>query len=152
MGISILLLATVAAVTDGADGSPGHTLPDGNAQDITSNFLGKILRIDPFGDDFTGAADPTNIKNYAIPPTNPMKAGVGDSSDDVGDDEIWAYGVRNPFRDSFDRTTGDLWIGDVGQSSREEIDHEAASSTGAKNFGCAHGKARSKHRREAGLC
>jgi hypothetical protein len=66
--------------------------------------------------------------NYAVPPTNPF---VGET----GDDEIWAYGLRNPFRDSFDRASGDLWIGDVGQSAREEIDFQPASSTGGENYG-----------------
>ena len=115
--------------------SDGHTPGTGNAQDITGNLLGKILRIDVDGDDFTGDADPTNIRNYAIPPTNPYKEGVGDPADDVGDDEIWAIGMRNPFRDSFDRLTGDLWLGDVGQGQREEIDRQPANAPGAENFG-----------------
>jgi hypothetical protein len=55
--------------------------------------------------------------------------------DDVGDDEIWAYGLRNPFRASFDRQTGDLWIGDVGQGEREEIDFQPAHSGGGANYG-----------------
>ena len=93
-----------------------------------------MLRIDPTGDDFP-AGDATSISNYAIPLTNPFKAGVGNPADDVGDDEIWAYGLRNPFRDSFDRLTGDLWIGDVGQGAREEIDFQPASSTGGENYG-----------------
>ena len=83
----------------GNDDGAGHTAGTGNAQDITNNLLGKMLRIDVNGDDFpTDAA-----RNYAIPPTNPFMAGVGVPGDDVGDDEIWAYGLRNPFRDSFDR-------------------------------------------------
>jgi hypothetical protein len=90
-----------------------------------------MLRIDVNGDDF-----PTDsARNYAIPSTNPFKAGVGVPGDDVGDDEIWSYGLRNPFRSSFDRLTGDLWIGDVGQGAREEIDFQPASSTGAENYG-----------------
>lgn len=108
----------------GDDTGTGHTAGTGNAQDITSNFLGKILRVDVDADDF--AAD-TN-RNYAIPPSNPF---VGEA----GDDEIFAYGLRNPFRASFDRVTGDLWIGDVGQSAREEIDFLPASSAGGENFG-----------------
>jgi hypothetical protein len=52
-----------------------------------------------------------------------------------GDAEIWSYGLRNPFRASFDRATGDLWIGDVGQSAREEIDYQPGSSTGGENYG-----------------
>ncbi len=115
------------AVGDGGggdDNDSGHTAGTGNAQDITNNMLGKMLRIDPTGDDFP--ADPN--RNYAIPSSNPF-VGV------TGDDEIWAYGLRNPFRDSFDRLTGDLWIGDVGQSAREEIDFQPASSTGGENYG-----------------
>jgi glucose/arabinose dehydrogenase len=115
----------------GNDDDTGHTPGTGNAQDITDNLLGKMLRINVNADDFPADAD----RNYAIPPTNPFKAGVGDPADDAGDDEIWAYGLRNPFRDSFDRITGDLWIGDVGQSQREEIDFQPASSTGAENYG-----------------
>jgi glucose/arabinose dehydrogenase len=113
------------------DNDGGHTAVTGNAQDTTNNLLGKMLRIDVSGDDFP--AD--NARNYVIPPTNPFKAGVGDPSDDVGDDEIWAYGLRNPYRDSFDRLTGDLWIGDVGQGQREEIDFQPASSPGGENYG-----------------
>jgi glucose/arabinose dehydrogenase len=115
----------------GNDEGTGHTPGTGNAQDTTNNLLGKILRINPTGDDFpTDAA-----RNYSIPLTNPFRAGVGDPADDVGDDEIWSYGLRNPFRASFDRATGDLWIGDVGQNQREEIDFQPASSTGGENYG-----------------
>lgn len=78
--------------------------PDGNAQNRGS-LLGKILRIDP------NAGDP-----YALPPDNPF---VNDKS---AQGEIWAYGFRNPYRFSFDRATGDLWAGDVGESAREEVD------------------------------
>ncbi len=113
------------------DSGGGHTPGTGNAQDITNNFLGKMLRIDVDGDDFPADA----ARNYSIPATNPFKAGVGDPADDVGDDEIWAYGLRNPFRASFDRMTGDLWIGDVGQSAREEIDFQPANSDGGENYG-----------------
>jgi glucose/arabinose dehydrogenase len=113
------------------DSGTGHTSGTGNAQDTTSNLLGKMLRIDVNGDDFP--AD--GARNYAIPPTNPFKAGVGEPGDDVGDDEIWAYGLRNPFRASFDRMTGDLWIGDVGQGAREEIDFQPANSDGGENYG-----------------
>jgi hypothetical protein len=52
-----------------------------------------------------------------------------------GDDEIWAYGLRNPYRSSFDRATGALWIGDVGQRNREEIDFQPAGSAGGENYG-----------------
>lgn len=106
------------------DNDTGHTSGTGNAQDITSNWLGKILRIDVNGDDFPGDTN----RNYAIPPNNPF-VGV------TGDDEIFAFGLRNPFRAGFDRDTGDLWIGDVGQSAREEIDFLPASSAGGENYG-----------------
>jgi glucose/arabinose dehydrogenase len=106
------------------DTGTGHTEPGGNAQDVEGNLLGKILRIDVDGDDFP--ADPE--RNYAIPPTNPF---VGTA----GDDEIWVYGLRNPWRASFDRETGDLYLGDVGQGAREEIDVQPAASTGGENYG-----------------
>lgn len=115
----------------GNDEGAGHTPGTGNAQDTKNNLLGKMLRIDVNGDDFP--ADAT--RNYAIPPTNPFRAGVGAPGDDVGDDEIWSFGLRNPFRASFDRLTGDLWIGDVGQGAREEIDFQPAFSTGGENYG-----------------
>jgi glucose/arabinose dehydrogenase len=88
------------------DGGAGQS---GNAQD-TGKLLGKILRIDPDGDDFPTDPD----RNYAIPDDNPF---IGRA----GADEIWAYGLRNPFRNSFDRGTGELFIADVGQGSWEEI-------------------------------
>lgn len=94
-----------------------------NAQDLTS-LLGSILRIDPDGDDFP--AEPS--RNYAIPPENPF-VGI------PGRDEIWVYGLRNPWRFSFDRETGDLLIGDVGQQLYEEIDHQPAGSPGGENYG-----------------
>ncbi len=94
---------------DANDSGSGHTLGTGNAQDL-NNLLGKILRIDVNGDDFPN----DTTRNYAIPGTNPF---VG-----VASEEIWSYGLRNPYRASFDRQTGDLYIGDVGQEAREEID------------------------------
>lgn len=115
------------AVGDGGagnDSGTGHTAATGNAQDITNNLLGKILRLDIDGDDFP--ADPA--RNYAIPPDNPF---VGTS----GDDEIFLYGLRNPWRCSFDRLTGDLWMGDVGQGAREEIDVYLYGSDADKNYG-----------------
>ena len=106
------------------DNDSGHTPGSGNSQDITDNLLGKILRIDVTSDDF-----PADIgRNYAVPDDNPF---VGTASDD----ELWAYGLRNPFRSSFDRATGDLWIGDVGQDYREEIDLQRAGSGGGENYG-----------------
>ena len=97
------------------DNGSGHTSGTGNAQDITNNLLGKMLRLNVDGDDF-----PTDsTRNYAIPPTNRFV-------NKTGDDEIWLYGLRNPWRCCFDKLTGDLWIADVGQNAREEIDFRAA--------------------------
>ena len=108
-------------IATGDGGSGGD--PFNNAQDITNNRLGKMLRINVDGDDF-----PTNPnENYSIPADNPF---VGT----VGDDEIWSYGLRNPWRNSFDRATGDLWMGDVGQNQREEINFEPAGA-GGRNYG-----------------
>lgn len=108
----------------GNDDGSGHTAGIGNAQDITDNLLGKVLRIDVNGDDFPADAS----RNYAIPTDNPF---VGTA----GDDEIWATGLRNPFRNSFDRLTGDLWLGDVGQGQREEINRQPADAPAGENFG-----------------
>jgi glucose/arabinose dehydrogenase len=102
----------------------GHTTDTGNAQDITDNLLGKILRIDVDGDDFP--VDPE--RNYSIPTTNPFWG-------QPGDDEIWAYGLRNPFRCGFDSLTGALYCGDVGQNQREEIDYQPPTSAGGINYG-----------------
>ena len=88
-------------------------------------LFGKMLRIDPSGDDF-----PDANHNYAIPAGNPF---LGDPNYAP---EIWALGLRNPYRYSFDRDTGDLWIGDVGESTREEVDMDAAPNAGrGKNYG-----------------
>ena len=106
------------------DNGSGHTAKTGNAQDLTDNLLGKLLRIDPIGDDFLADAN----RNYKIPIGNPF---IGKT----GDDEIWSYGLRNPWRCSFDRQTKDLYIGDVGQGSREEIDFQPANAAGGRNYG-----------------
>jgi glucose/arabinose dehydrogenase len=100
------------------DGGSGGD-PHGNGQSL-STLLGKMLRISP---------RPSGDAPYGVPRDNPF---VG--RDDARP-EIWAYGLRNPWRYSFDRDTGDLWIGDVGQGSREEIDLEPAGSPGGLNFG-----------------
>ena len=109
---------------NGLDFGPGHNPEIGNAQDITDNLLGKILRIDVKGDDFPE----DELRNYAIPPTNPF---VGQE----GDDEIWAYGLRNPWRASFDRPDRRPLDRDVGESSREEINFLPAGHPGGANFG-----------------
>lgn len=108
----------------------GQNDPANRAQNITL-LQGKILRVDPDGpDDIYGTADddafPADAdKNYALPPTNPFTGPI------PGADEIWAYGLRNPWRCSFDRANGDFWIGDVGQNQREEIDWQIANPPGA---------------------
>lgn len=96
------------------DGGSGDD-PQNNGQKKTT-FLGKILRID------------VSSAPYVVPPDNPF---VGDASYLP---EIWSLGLRNPWRFSFDRLTGDMWIGDVGQSTREEIDFEPFD-TGGRNYG-----------------
>jgi glucose/arabinose dehydrogenase len=111
-----------AALGDGGgagDIGTGHSLPFGNAQDLTENLLGKILSLD---------VDATDQGNYGIPPDNPF-VGV------EGDDEIWSYGLRNPWRNAFDAATGDLYIADVGQNAWEEIDFQPAASPGGENWG-----------------
>jgi glucose/arabinose dehydrogenase len=101
-----------------ATGDGGGSGDPGDRARRLDNLLGKILRIDVDG------GNP-----YAIPADNPF---VGDGA---ARDEIWAYGLRNPWRFSFDRANGDLFIGDVGQGSREEIDYQPASSVGGENYG-----------------
>jgi len=103
------------------DGGGGND-PAGNGQNKNA-LLGKILRIDIDGDDFPADA----ARNYAIPDDNPF---VGKD----GADEVWAYGLRNPWRISFD-ANGDLYIADVGQSAREEINFQPATSGGGENYG-----------------
>ena len=107
------------AVTFGPDGYLYLGLGDGGAGgdplkngQNTESLLGKILRID------VDQGDP-----YAVPADNPFG------------NEVWAYGLRNPWRISFDQVTGDLWIGDVGQNVWEEIDYLPAGSPGGANFG-----------------
>ena len=108
----------------GNDTGTGHTPDIGNAQDVTDNLLGKILRIDVDVDDFPSDAD----RNYGIPATNPFAT-------QGGDPEIWVYGLRNPFRASFDRETGDLYIADVGQGACEEINVLVGGGLGGENLG-----------------
>jgi glucose/arabinose dehydrogenase len=96
----------------GDGGSQGD--PNENAEN-TGVLLGKILRLD------VDSADP-----YAVPADNPFGS------------EVWAYGLRNPWRFSFDKATGDLYIGDVGGSQWEEIDFLPAGSAGGANFGWDH--------------
>jgi glucose/arabinose dehydrogenase len=111
---------------------PGHTANTGNAQDVTANLLGKILRIDVDGpDNIPGNADDADTTlglPYRIPAGNPF-------SGTNGDREIFIYGLRNPWRNAFDRLTGDLWIADVGQGQREEVNFIAAGTGSGFNMG-----------------
>ena len=104
----------------GSAGDPGN-----RAQDITNQKLGKILRIDV-----------DNGSPYSIPADNPF-VGV------TGDDEIYAYGLRNPWRSAFDHATGDLWIADVGQNASEEVNYVRPGQISGANFGwkCREGQA-----------
>ena len=109
----------------GPDGYLYIGLGDGGLRDDPGNraqnpmeFLGKILRVD------VNQGNP-----YSIPVTNPFY----NRSTSLG--EIWALGLRNPWRFSFDRLTGDMWIADVGQDLREEINFQPAASTGGENYG-----------------
>jgi glucose/arabinose dehydrogenase len=108
----------------GSGGDPGD-----RAQNMTL-LLGKVVRIDvdaaPTGADCVGTGD----GQYAIPATNPFRDGAGGTCD-----EIWAVGLRNPFRSSFDRLTGDFYIADVGQGAREEVNFQPAASAGGENYG-----------------
>ena len=101
-------------IASGDGGGSGD--PQNNGQD-QNTLLGKLLRID------------VNGLPFAIPPSNPF-VGRGNARS-----EIWAYGLRNPWRFSFDRRTGDLFIGDVGQNREEEIDFQPAASSGGENYG-----------------
>jgi glucose/arabinose dehydrogenase len=91
--------------------------PEGNGQD-TEALLGKLLRIDP--------ENPAGDQEYDIPDDNPFVDGSG------GRPEVWLYGVRNPWRFTFDRETDDLWVADVGQNQWEEIDLLPAADGGGK--------------------
>jgi uncharacterized repeat protein (TIGR03806 family) len=108
------------------DAGSGHTAATGNAQDRT-NLLGKMLRLD--------VDNPSGGRNYGIPAGNPF---AGNASG--WREEIWHFGLRNPWACSFDPGTsagtyrGDLWIGDVGQGAREEIDYAPAGVSG-RNYG-----------------
>ncbi len=100
---------------DGGGSNDQHGT-NGNGQNLNT-LLGKILRLD------VDAASPY------IPADNPFVGVAGTQ------EEIWAYGMRNPWRFSFDKLTGDLYIGDVGQDNREEINFEPDSADGGRNYG-----------------
>jgi glucose/arabinose dehydrogenase len=100
----------------GDGGAAGDPLDNGQS---LNTLLGKLLRIDP---------RPSGSLPYTVPSDNPFVGGGGRP-------EIWAYGLRNPWKFSFDRIRGDLWIGDVGQNSREEIDFQPSGAGGGQNYG-----------------
>ncbi len=104
----------IASGDGGAGGDPGN-----RAQDLTT-FLGKMLRLD--------VDNPSGGNNYGIPADNPFV------ENSTALDEIWAYGLRNPSKFSFDRANGDIWIADVGQVQIEEIDNAGATESGL-NYG-----------------
>ncbi|HLY35323.1 MAG TPA: PQQ-dependent sugar dehydrogenase, partial [Candidatus Limnocylindria bacterium] len=106
------------------DGGSGGD-PHGNGQN-THALLGKILRIDVDGPHAPGKA-------YAIPDDNPFAP--DGARPGAGAPEVWAYGLRNPWRFSFDPANGDLYIGDVGQSAWEEIDRQPGGSQAGQNYG-----------------
>ncbi len=99
------------------DSGSGHA-PGGNGQSLDT-MLGKILRIDP---------TPSGGRQYTVPPGNPFTNGGGLP-------EIWAYGLRNPWRFTWDRETGDMWIADVGQNAWEEVNFLPARQGAGSNFG-----------------
>ncbi|MDB5208135.1 MAG: Glucose/sorbosone dehydrogenase-like protein [Flavisolibacter sp.] len=101
------------------DGGSGND-PFNNAQDSTS-LLGKMIRID--------VSNFTTPPYYTIPTSNPFY------NTPNFDKRIWARGLRNPYRWSFDRLTGDMWIGDVGQGAKEEVNFRSAASAGGENYG-----------------
>ena len=117
------------AVGDGGGGGD----PDNLAQD-TTNLLGTLLRIEP-------SVSPSPVEPYTVPVDNPLQGSgtrICGLDGYQGSDtcrEIFGYGLRNPWRFSVDRSTGDVWIGDVGQGRREEVDYIAAGVRDAQNFG-----------------
>src|SRR5438105_6082071 len=115
-----LYIATGAGgAANDQDGGVGHIEPGGNAQNTTT-LLGKMLRIH---------VDPTT-GIYTIPTNNPFFGSA------TSKQEIWLFGLRNPFRDSFDRANGRMLIGDVGQDTREEVDvQQATNPGGGENYG-----------------
>ncbi len=107
----------------GSGGDPGNLAQNGNS------YWGKMMRI--------------NVNNFTTPPYYTVPATNPYISDPNVLDEIWCIGLRNPWRWSFDRQTGDMWIADVGQDNREEVNYQPAANTGGKNYGwrCYEGNA-----------
>jgi hypothetical protein len=103
-----------------SSGDSGGGNDPGNLAQNRASLNGKMLRID------VNSGSP-----YSIPATNPVNTLPASGFAN----EVWSYGLRNPWRPSFDRTTGDLWIADVGQSAREEVNFQASSAAGGANYG-----------------
>ncbi len=114
-----LVMARDGTLWAGVGDGGGAGDPFGSGQNLDT-LLGKILRISP---------RPSGGRPYGIAAGNPFVRRSGARP------EIWAYGLRNPWRFSFDPANGDLWIGDVGQGMWEEVDHEPAGSGGGRNYG-----------------
>jgi hypothetical protein len=106
----------------GGGGDPNELAQNG------LSLLGKMLRLD-VGPTFAPGSIVVPDEEYRIPADNPFLADPGTR------DEIWARGFRNPYRWSFDRETGDVWVGDVGQATWEEVNFEAAGDPGGRNYG-----------------
>ena len=136
---SALILLTIAHSADMHNGGQLQFGPDGflyistgdgaaadNAQDLQS-LLGKILRID------VDTSTPPDFA-YAIPSDNPFILDPNTPNPANPEDHIWALGFRNPWRFSFDRATGDLFIGDVGEDSLEEVNYRPSTSSGGENY------------------
>jgi glucose/arabinose dehydrogenase len=122
---------TIAFGPDGflwfATGDGGGSNDPNELAQNPQSLLGKMLRLDA-GPVFAPGSIPVAGQAYRIPADNPF---VGSPPRD----EIWALGLRNPYRWSFDRETGDVWIADVGQGAREEVDFEPAGDPGGRNYG-----------------
>jgi hypothetical protein len=118
-------------ITIGDGGGGCDNVAPGCSAQRDNLLRGKMLRIDVDQNENTPPF-------YGIPAGNPFADPNNPRPGDVNDpqrDEIWAKGLRNPFRFSFDRQTGDIWMGDVGQVQREEVDFQPASSAGRLNYG-----------------
>jgi glucose/arabinose dehydrogenase len=122
------------SANDGQTGCPTNASCGPAARGPSRALLGKMLRIDVDGTTPGGSHNLCGVPAgeaapYAIPPTNPFASGSTNCA------EIWSSGLRNPWRFSFDRLTGDMWIADVGQNAREEVNLEPVIATGGLNYG-----------------
>ncbi len=143
-------LLYIAIGDGGPDPWPGFEGDPYNRGQSRADLLANILRIDVDSKP-GGTAPDCGREGYLVPADNPFVDGWrGDC------DEIWATGLRNPYRFSFDRTTGDMYIGDVGEKLREEVNFQAAGSAGGTNYGwhCYEGSVNyaDLHSQVAGTC